>query len=165
MADTQESFDDVLDVLSASIQLYGHEEQNGHLATFLSDLALELVNQDDASVSSEKKVKMHRIRGAAYSTLASQSEEHVDRASFHETAAKSLETAVELDPNDWKSHYELGLQKAIMQAYRQPFKGDPIFRSWSSNVIFIQVRIRHNLLARYSRIFMDRRRAYLERTL
>lgn len=107
-----ESVDSVVQVILAGIQLYGHEEQNGSLAAYLSDLALDLLLQSQITA---QLAQVYRARGSAYGLLAAQSEEHSDRAIHHEESIKSLKKSAELDDKSWRTHYVLGLQQAVMR--------------------------------------------------
>lgn len=107
-----ESVDSVVQVILAGIQLYGHEEQNGKLAAYLSDLALDLLLQSQITA---QLAQVYRARGSAYGLLAAQSEEHSDRSIHHEESIKSLKKSVELDDRSWRTYYVLGLQQAVMR--------------------------------------------------
>lgn len=109
---TDESVDSVVQVVLAGIQLYGHEEQNGNLAAYLSDLALDLLLQSQITT---QLAQVYRVRGSAYGLLAAQSEEHRDRAIHHEESINSLKKSIELDDKSWRSYYVLGLQQSVMR--------------------------------------------------
>lgn len=106
---TYESIESIIDVTLAGIKLYGYEEQNGKLAAYLSDLALDLLIE---SQTITRLAEVHRARGASYGLIASQCEDHDLRAIHHEESIKSLERAIAID-KCWKSYYELALQQAL----------------------------------------------------
>ncbi|EPB84635.1 hypothetical protein HMPREF1544_08578 [Mucor circinelloides 1006PhL] len=107
-----ESIDSVVHVLLSGVYLYGHEEQNGKLAAYLSDMGLDLLVQ---SKHKAYWTEIYRARGCAYSLLASQCEDPDDRVSHHQAALTSLQNAVEHNRACWKSFYTLGLQQAYMR--------------------------------------------------
>jgi tetratricopeptide (TPR) repeat protein len=108
-----ESIESVTQVLLAGVYLYGHEEQHGELAAYLSDLGLDLLILLEQTGS--LIVNMFRARGTSYSLLASRCVDPQDRAAHHQTAIASLQKAVDLDNTCWKSFYCLGLQQALMR--------------------------------------------------
>lgn len=111
-----ESMGTVTDTLLAGVHLYGQEEQNAKLTASLSDLALDLLLlAEEGSPSAQQLEQVYRVRGASYGLLASQSEEHDERARHHQESLNSLTKAVELNDTCWKNHYELGLQQALMR--------------------------------------------------
>lgn len=107
-----ETVDSVVSVLLAGVYLYGHEEQDGKLAAYLSDMGLDLLLQ---SKHKAYWTEMYRARGCAYSLLASQCEDPDDRIAHHQTALTSLQNAAEHNRACWKSFYTLGLQQASMR--------------------------------------------------
>ncbi|KAF1796055.1 hypothetical protein FB192DRAFT_1315354 [Mucor lusitanicus] len=107
-----ETIDSVISVLLSGVYLYGHEEQDGKLAAYLSDMGLDLLLQ---SKHKAYWTEMYRARGCAYSLLASQCEDPDDRVSHHSTALTSLQNAAEHNRACWKSFYTLGLQQAYMR--------------------------------------------------
>jgi tetratricopeptide (TPR) repeat protein len=115
LLESEETLALVLQVIATGIELYGHEDQNGPLAAFLSDLSIALLESDDEAVSEKESVKIYRLRGTAYSLLAIHSEEPKDRSQYHQESLQYLQKAITLDNTDWKSFYELGLQQAIMR--------------------------------------------------
>ncbi|KAI8062995.1 hypothetical protein BDF21DRAFT_496904 [Thamnidium elegans] len=106
-----ESIDSIIDVLLSGVKLYGHEEQNGKLAAYLSDLALDLLIESDTKT---KLCRVYRARGTSYGLIASQCEDHDLRARHHEESIRSLETSISIY-SCWKSYYELALQQALVR--------------------------------------------------
>lgn len=111
---TDECTESITQVLLAGIYLYGHEEQDGKLAAYLSDLGLDLLMQSEQAAGS-LMVNVSRARGTSYSLLASQCVDPHYRAAHHQTAISSLQKALNLDNTCWKSYYCLGLQQALMR--------------------------------------------------
>lgn len=109
-----ESIESIIQVILAGIYLYGHEEQDGQLAAFLSDLGWNLL-KELGQVTSALMVNVSRARGTSYCLLASQCVDPKDRAAHHQTAIASLQKAACLDHSCWKNYYCLGLQQAIMR--------------------------------------------------
>lgn len=107
-----ESIDSIINVLLAGIKLYGDEEQNGKLAAYLSDLALDLLLQTKVTT---KLDQVYRARGCSYGLIASECEDHDIRAIHHGQAINSLQEAVAINNTCWKNHYELGLQQALVR--------------------------------------------------
>jgi tetratricopeptide (TPR) repeat protein len=107
-----ENIDSVINVLLCGIYLYGHEEQNGKIAAYLSDLGLDLLLQ---SKHKAYWAEIYRSRGCAYSLLASQCEDPDDRVSHHQTALECLQNAIEKNRACWKNFYTLSLQQALMR--------------------------------------------------
>ncbi|GAA5795787.1 hypothetical protein HPULCUR_001149 [Helicostylum pulchrum] len=106
-----ESIDSVIDVILSGVKLYGHEEQNGKLAAYLSDLALDLLIVSD---NKTKLCRVYRARGTSYGLIASQCEDHDLRARHHEESVRSLEQSISVY-SCWKSYYELALQQALVR--------------------------------------------------
>ncbi|KAI7878419.1 protein prenylyltransferase [Lichtheimia hyalospora FSU 10163] len=117
--DTKETEMDVIHVLLAGVELYGREQQNGHVAAHIADVAVELVKDVDEA-RNEKNNKQwdalvaqcYRMRGSAYGLYAVQCETPEVRSSCHHEAIVSLTKAAELDPSSWQTHYELATQQA-----------------------------------------------------
>ncbi|KAI8641372.1 hypothetical protein BD408DRAFT_483450 [Parasitella parasitica] len=107
-----ENVDSVIQVLLSGIYLYGHEEQNGEAAAYLSDLGVDLLLQAKHTTYWSE---ICRARGCAYGLLASQSKDPTDRASHHQAALSSLQNAIDHNRACWKSFYALGLQQALMR--------------------------------------------------
>ncbi|KAG2205636.1 hypothetical protein INT47_007992 [Mucor saturninus] len=110
-----EPLDAVIHVLLAGIQLYGDEEQNGVLAAYLSDLALDLLLMRSESSSDTKLDEVYRARGSSYGLIAAQSVDPESRAKHHEKALESFSKAVKMGPLCWKNHYCRGLQQAVVR--------------------------------------------------
>lgn len=105
----------VIHVLLAGIQLYGDEEQNGVLAAYLSDLALDLLLMTSESSSDTRLDEVYRARGSSYGLIAAQSVDPESRARHHEKALESFSKAVQMGPLCWKNHYCRGLQQAVVR--------------------------------------------------
>ncbi|KAI9487433.1 MAG: hypothetical protein EXX96DRAFT_553180 [Benjaminiella poitrasii] len=106
----------VIQVILAGIYLYGHEEQNGQLTTYLSELCLGFLQLiiDHHNLALGFQAEVHRVRGSSYTLLATQTDDPIERAAHHQIAILSFKKAIELNLTDWKSHYGLGLQLALM---------------------------------------------------
>ncbi|KAI8084650.1 uncharacterized protein BX664DRAFT_267192 [Halteromyces radiatus] len=109
-----ETIINVIKVLLAATQLWGREYNQGKQASTIADLAVALadvLDDEEDSMDDSVVTECHRFRGVSYGLLACQSDDPDSRSEYHQEALMSLEIAVTLNPDCWKSQYELGFQQ------------------------------------------------------
>ncbi|KAI8061074.1 hypothetical protein BC940DRAFT_310760 [Gongronella butleri] len=106
----------ILEVLHAAVLMYARDFMDGHVATQLADIALELAREaTDATIPSSLLATCYRIRGTAYGVRASQCDAPEQRAEYHGEAVHSLTKSVDLDNASAIGFYELAVQQAQMR--------------------------------------------------
>ncbi|KAG0189345.1 hypothetical protein DFQ28_003546 [Apophysomyces sp. BC1034] len=105
--ETTEDARDIIKVMLAGVDLYGHERQ-GRIAAIVADLAVSLAQRKSLP---SLLAECYRAQGVAFGLLASQTDNPELRSNYHTKSIASLQEASDLDDDSWQVYYELGLQQ------------------------------------------------------